>query len=193
MAQKLIEYFRCTVDLAATQETCLLSPLGSYLGPDRGEEHLQDALQVDWHKLKGHRSGILNPPYSEEEIRELKDIATTRAVPNLEARCDALRVEMWAWKAYNESLAGFQTIGIFPYAPQTEWFRRYVMGLDPTTGEWQGHAALDYWRLPYRVSFLTPEGEKQGNAGVNTAVIIWSPNPGFYGPWAPSGRYWSYR
>lgn len=192
MASKLIEHFGCTVDLAATQETCLLGPLNSYLGPDRGEEHLKDALQVDWHTLKGHKAGILNPPFSLEEIRELKEIAEHREVPDLEHRIAALQIEKWAEKACNESLKGFRTIGIFPYSPQTEWFRMYVMGLD-LDGQWWGHAALDYWIIPHRVSFLAPDGGKQNNAGVNTCIIEWGPNPGFYGPWRGSGRYWSYR
>lgn len=192
MASKLVEYFGCTVDLAATQETCVLGPLNSYLGPDRGEEALRDALQVDWHKLKGHKVGFLNPPFSLDEIKELREIAESRAVPDLEARINALRIEMWAWKAYEESMKGFTTIGVFPYSPQTEWFRAYVMGLDPD-GNWYGHAAYDYWKIPYRVSFLAPDGSKQGNAGVNTCVVQWRPNPGFYGPWVPGGRYWSYR
>jgi hypothetical protein len=59
--------------------------------------------------------------------------------------------------------------------------------------QWVGHAALDYWRIPHRVSFLQPDGTPSNNAGVNTCVIHWGPNPGFVGPWVPSGRYWSYR
>lgn len=192
MASKLIEFFGCTVDLAATQETCLLGPIGSYLGPDRGEEEYRNSMVVPWHKLKGHKVGIINPPFSLDEIRELRDINEHRAVENLEERIDALRIEKWAEKCCNESLQGFTTIGIFPYSPQTEWFKTYVEGLD-SNGQWWGHAALDYWKIPHRVSYLAPDGSKQNNAGVNTCVIQWGPNPGFFGPWRGSGRYWTYR
>lgn len=191
MATKLVSIFNVTIDLAATKESDITG-IGSYLGPDRPEAGYRNSMEYPWHQLTGHRVGLLNPPFSLEEIKELKEQAALAPVENLEARIDALRVEKWAEKACNESLLGFTTIGIFPYSPQTDWFRTYVMGLD-AEGNWWGHAALDYWRLPYRVSFLTPDGQKQGNAGVNTCVVQWGPNPGFFGPWVPSGRYWSYR
>jgi len=190
MASKLVSYFGCTVDLAAVKETSVVWE--SYLGPDRAEEALRDAMAYPWHALQGHTVGFLNPPYSLDEIKELRDQAEHREVPDLEARINALRVEKWAEKACNESMQGFTTIGVFPYAPQTEWFRLYVMGHGGESG-WWGHAALDYWTIPYRVSFLKPDGSPTGNAGVNTCVIRWGPNPGFVGPWVPGGRYWSYR
>jgi hypothetical protein len=196
MARKLVAFFGCTVDLAATQETNVLGPMNSYLGPDRGEEALQDALRVDWHTLKGHRVGFLNPPFSLEEIKELREIAESRAVPDLEARINALRIEQWAWKACDEAMKGFQTIGVFPYSPQTEWFKNYVLGfVEDEEGRpaFWGGGAYEYWVLPHRVSFLAPDGSKQGNAGVNTCVVNWKPNPGFYGSWVPPMRYWSYR
>jgi len=59
--------------------------------------------------------------------------------------------------------------------------------------DWAGHAALDYWKMPHRVSFLQPDGSPSNNANVNTCIVHWGPNPGFVGPWVPSGRYWSYR
>jgi hypothetical protein len=150
--------------------------------------------------LKGR--GFLNPPYSLTEIRVLQDAATSGAIayaPDvLDAKIRALRIEEWARKAYEESLRGFTTIGVFPYAPQTKWFRQYVMGHqriapggDPHS--WRGHAALDYWRLSHRVPFLRADGSPAGGANVNTCIVHWGPNPGFVGPWVPSGRYWSYR
>jgi hypothetical protein len=190
MASKLVSIFGCTVDLAASQESSVCGPF--YMGPDQIEASFRDSMVYPWHTLTGHTTGFLNPPFSLDEIKELKEQAEHAPVENLEDRINALRVEKWAEKACTESLKGFTTIGVFPYAPQTDWFRTYVMG-HSADGGWWGHAALDYWRLPHRVSFLTGTGEKQNNAGVNTCIIHWGPSPGFVGPWVPSGRYWSYR
>jgi hypothetical protein len=113
-----------------------------YLGP--GSAHGENALTVAWARLHG-RCGFLNPPYSVSRIRELQEECAERiralVLPRdlLAARIAeteaeyapliaALRIENWADKAYQESLQGFTTIGVFPYAPQTQWFRRYVMG-----------------------------------------------------------------
>lgn len=188
MAAKLVQTFGCVVDLAATSESRVCD---LYYGPDSSNPARRDSLQVNWAATAISRGmaliGFLNPSYSLREIRERKaqGLAT-----------DHLRIEKWAEKAYRESLQGFTTIGVFPYSPQTEWFRECVMGhqtLDDGTVTWRGHAALDFWRIPHRVSYLQPDGSPSANAGVNTCIIIWGPNPGFVGPWVPSGRYWSYR
>lgn len=191
MAAKLVSIFGCTVDLAATVDSNVFAPLDSYLGPDRLEPGYQNSMTYPWHEMTGHRVGFLNPPFSLDEIAALKEQAEHRAIPDLDDRINALRVEKWAEKACSESLQGFTTIGVFPYSPQTEWYRQYVKGLT-LEGQWWGHAALDVWILPHRVSFLTPDGEAQGNAGVNTCIIQWGPNPGFVGPWTQSDRYWDY-
>jgi len=188
----LNQLYHFDVDLAATSENALVevddgSNL-SYLGPDHPDERYQDALSVLWHTIG--KTGFLNPSYS-----------LTMYSAGLKAgaeRADLrwLLVESWAEKAYWESQRGFTTVGVFPYAPQTEWFRQYVMGHDLTgkngTG-WRGHAALDAWVIPHRVTFLDSSGEVKNNANVNTCVVHWGPNHGFVGPWAPSLRYWSYR
>ena len=174
-----------------------------YLGP--GSSWGENALAVDWAALPpnddGRRCGFLNPPYSLTAIQELKKHGVLHNDPQIAA----LRIENWARKAFEESLRGFTTIGVFPYAPQTKWFREYVMGHTrtpviadfPDIGlvrmDWRGHAALDYWRLSHRVPFLRADGSPAGGANVNTCIIHWGPNPGFVGPWVPSGRYWSYR
>lgn len=195
LAAKLVDYFNLKIDLAATAESCLepLRALGLYLGPDRLEHSLRDALQVQWNRLymdqPGFQRGFLNPPFSLEQIKQLRALDPPPA--DLQEQIDALRIEKWAEKACTESLNGFTTIGVFPYSPQTEWFRQYVLGLT-LDGQWWGHAAYEYWLIPHRVSFLTPEGEKQNNAGVNTCIIHWAPNPGFHGPWQPPMRYWDY-
>ena len=195
MARKLVDYFDLAWDLAATPENRVTPE--RHLGP--GSAWGEDALAVDWSRLQ-EPWGFLNPPFSLSEIKILKE----QGVPADDPRISALRIENWAEKAYAESLTGFTTIGVFPYAPQTEWFRWYVMGHSPkpqmdvradihAVAGWSGHAALDFWRLPHRVSFLLPDGSPTDNAGVNTCILIWGPNPGFVGPWVPSGRYWSFR
>lgn len=187
--------FPIEIDLAATAEDCLVTDDDSayYLGPGHPDPALQDALQVPWHEVG--KVGFLNPTYSLSKYSEGLKLGIARE------DLQWLLIENWAAKAFQESLQGFTTIGVFPYAAQTEWFREYVMGhtvqlskanKDPRIG-WKGHAALDFWRIPHRVSFLTPTGEASNNANVNSCIVIWGPNPGFVGPWSPSGRYWSYR
>ena len=160
----------------------------------------EDALALDWaavvKDLRGGEEGskiFFNPPYSKTEIKALRDAG----VPADDPRIRALRVEHWVQKAFNESERGVSSVGLLPYAPQTAWFRHCVMGHNPERryelgGAWRGHAALDYWRFPHRISYLTPDGQKTANAGVNSCLVFFGPNPGFVGPWTPSGRYWSY-
>lgn len=202
MAERLGEIFPISIDLAADRQSAIVQ---NFLGPGAGEG-LEDALRVEWHSVSYSRVGFLNPPYSVAAIKELKaqrakwtsDSELTQA--QFDAKIRALRVESWAEKAYLESMLGFTTVAVMPYAPQTKWFRHFVMGhieAEPEPGYnhivWSGHAALDYWRLPHRVTFLRPDGTQAANANVNTCIVIWGPNPGFVGPWVPSGRYWSYR
>lgn len=188
------------VDLAATADNSLVTcetddgPMAVYLGPDHPDPQYQDALQAPWQGLG--RVGFLNPPYSLGEYSK----GLKAGIPRSDLQY--LLIENWARKCYLESRAGFTTIGIFPYAPQTQWFREYVMGhavkLAKANGtpkqlvEWSGHAALDYWTIPHRVSFNRPDGTPAANANINTCVVEWGPNPGFVGPWVPSGRYWDY-
>lgn len=188
--------FPIDLDLAATAESAVIQTGDQvfYLGPDHPNPELRDALSVPWHTIG--KCGFLNPPYS----LSLYSDGLKAEVPR--EKLAWLLIENWASKAYHESLRGFTTIGVFPYAPQTQWFREYVMGHGlkvakanrrPNSPDWSGHAALDYWKLPHRVDFLRSTGEPANNANVNTAVVIWGPNPGFVGAWVPSGRYWTYR
>lgn len=214
MVEKLLAVFPIEVDLAASDAASMIwlpnHPVDAYLGPGHHDPASHDALQVDWNDRWS--CGFLNPPYSISLIKALREELAVRMLQNVlpteqgmikahYARLiAALRIDNWAQKAYEESLKGFTTIGVFPYAPQTKWFRRYVMG--HIQGEiadgkypitWAGHAALDYWRIPHRVAYLRADGSSAGGANVNTCVIHWGPNPGFVGPWVPSGRFWSYR
>lgn len=180
--------FPFQIDLAATRESCQTWVDGTayYLGPDHAEPSWQDALTVDWSAIAPRGVGFLNPPYSLTLYSQGLKAGTPRA------QLQWLLVEEWARKAFTESERGFTTVAVMPYAPQTEWFRRYVMG-HTQGGGWRGHAALDMWRIPHRVSFLDARGKERANANVNSCVVIWGPNPGFVGPWVPSGRYWGYR
>jgi hypothetical protein len=206
---KLALTFPFDVDLAADLASAVVLDSGGfthYFGPDHPEKHFQNSLLVPWSET-GYRCGFLNPPFSTTRIKELKRLfdqlkggATPEQLVKMQQEyaynAAQFRIEEWARKAYTESERGFTTIGVFPYAPQTKWFRQYVMGHTQDGNTWRGHAALDYWRLPHRVAFLRPDGEKPGDRGganVNTCVIQWGPNPGFRGPWVPSGRYWTYR
>jgi hypothetical protein len=105
----------------------------------------------------------------------------------------------WARTCWLQSRRGATIVGLFPFAPQTDWYRRYVYGHGDTTRKtdpepaWLGHAALQERRIPHRISFLTPQGEESNNAGVNTAVIVWQPMPRVIMPWIPQTLYWSYR
>lgn len=206
---RLRQTFPFDLDLAATAESALVTvtpritdpedvpreEYAVYLGPDHPNPTLRDSLVVQWHQMGW--MGFLNPPYSLSKYKEGLDAGVERA------DLQWLLIENWAKKAYEESLLGFYTVGVFPYAAQTKWFRRYVMGHQVQTfqgkhGEvteegWAGHAALDYWRIPHRVSFLTAQGKPSNNSNINTCIVLWGPNPGWVGPWEPTGRYWSFR
>ncbi len=178
------------IDAAANRENALC-PV--WFGPGGTAV---DGLSADWAEMveawkerDTPERIFLNPPYSKKERKALMDAGASPHDPEVRA----LWVDAWAEKAWQESLRGVSSVALLPYAPQTDWFRTYVMGHSETKGGWLGHAALDYWRIPHRVSFLSPDGLKAANAGVNHCVVHWGPNPGFVGPWVPSGRYWSYR
>lgn len=175
--KKLDAAFHFQIDLAADEQSALCL---AYLGPDSTES--VDALQVNWAHVMREQTeystdplvGFLNPPYS---------------------RARKLPLDPWVAKCWQESQAGCTIVALLPFAPQTSWYRRYVYGHTIPTDEssWSGHAAMEEWRIPHRVSFLRPDGRPASNAGVNSVVIVWRPNPGFVGPWQPAVRYWSYR
>jgi hypothetical protein len=162
------------VDLAADFGSRICA---EYFGPDHVNSTLRDALTIPWH-TSGFYRGWLNPPYSRARYRETHD--------------PAMLVGNWAAKCWEESRAGFEVWGLFPYTPQTSWWRGFVEGI-AGDGSWMGHAAMEVRRFPHRLSFLRPDGSRAANAGVNHAVVIWKPNPGYLGPWQPVARYWTYR
>lgn len=194
MVEKLRQRWPFDIDLAATNDNAVVTietddgPMNMYLGPDHPDPQYRDALRVPWETLG--RVGFLNPPFSLTQYSEGLKAKVDRS------QLQYLLIQNWARAAWLASLSGFTTIGVFPYAPQTAWFRQYVMGHETDAKGrvgWSGHAALDYWKIPHRVSFLRPDGSPAANANVNTCIVEWGPNPGFVGPWVPSGRYWSYR
>lgn len=168
----------------------------------------EDALAADWNALigraqdgSGQRAIFINPPFSKTLLNAYN---TGRIkvdgewVPHeknpLKAR--AYDIANWANKCWTESQKGATIVGIFPFAPQTEWYRQYILGhlLTPNGPTlWMGHAAREERRLPHRISFLQPDGTPTGNAGVNSVIVVWKPNYGIVGPYQPHSFYWSYR
>ena len=165
-----------------------------YLGPDHPDARFRNALDVRWAEMFEKGPGFLNPPYSKKLLNATKD--------------PAYDIYEWARKCFNESEAGFETWGIFPFSPQTEWYRYFIMG-HGSNGQWRGHAAMEVRRIPHRVDFEPSpeyaakliqdlaEGKRKsgevGSAGHNVVVVRWGPNPGYVGPWVPTERYWDYR
>ena len=216
--QALHEEFDFTVDAAADSTSSLCT---YYLGP--GSDLGEDTLAVDLSSWpKSHRF-FLNPPFSRTLTAAYRtgkikqDGAWVEYELNPE-KARSYEIEAWAEWCHRWSRAGFTIVSILPFAPQTDWYRRHVMGHDnfvdnmnlqdvalrleevtghqidlPTLPLWSGHAAREERRLPHRISFLRPDGSKAANAGVNSAIVVWKPNPGIVGPWQPHSFYWSYR
>lgn len=198
------EYGGIEIDLAADRDD---RKFPIWLGP--GSPHGEDALLVDWcgvmKRLNLVPIGFLNPPFS----RKLAHAYSTGRIqidgvwhehPIDKAKARVYQVEPWAEKCWRESQRGFTIYAVLPFAPQTEWYRKYVcghvqgaidVGVYPTV--WSGHAALQERRLPHRISFLRPDGSPAENAGVNSVVVKWGPAKGIVGPWQPHTFYWSYR
>jgi phage N-6-adenine-methyltransferase len=165
--------FGFMVDAAADPSSALCP---TWFGP--GSAIAEDGLSAAW-----AGTIFLNPPYSRTKAR-----AWTGTGPN------PYRIEQWAKKCWEESQRGCTIVGLFPFAPQTDWYRRYVYGHTRGTRlSWEGHAAKEERRLPHRISFLRPDGSPAANAGVNTAVIVWTPIRGAVGPWQPFSWYWSWK
>lgn len=146
-----------------------------WYGPD---SPYGDGLAADWTPVTNCPDGVerrwlywCNPPYA----RRSKD--------------PTKRVDAWAEKCWERSLAGSTVLGLFPYATQTAWFRRFVMG------HGEAHRAVEVWRFPYRLHFLRPDGVTPAEgAGVNHCLILWRPYMDlFIEPWVPTERYFDYK
>lgn len=193
--------FDFQVDAAANGANALCT---AYFGP--GSLHAEDALAVDWSTL-GWTRYFINPPFSKTLVNAYN---TGRIKINGEwvgheidpVKAGWYDVANWAKKCWKESQRGATIVGVFPFAPQTDWYRQYVYGHSQghnPPGEtkqpisWNGHATREERRLPHRISFLQPDGTPTGNAGVNSVILVWKPNHGIVGPWQPWPCYWSYR
>lgn len=179
----LREEFPLFIDVAATKQDKLCP---HYFGPDQVDETLRNGLTVDWKAyadryydtLSIERVAVfMNPPYS----RELKQ-----------------PIGPWIQKAWEESLKGLTVVGVIPYSVQTEWWREWVEGHGTEESDqgpmltWSGHAARETRKIPHRVTFLRPDGSVEWNAGGNTAIVVWKPPCGIYGPFVPHAFYWEY-
>jgi hypothetical protein len=203
------EYGGIEIDLAADTGN---RKFPIWLGP--GSPHGENALAVDWIALLQRLGlapiGFLNPPFSRKKSRayrtgRIQDTAPGTAGLWIPHPTDPIKatwyeVETWARKCWAESRRGMTIYAVLPFAPQTDWYRKYVYGhmqgeiVDgryPQT--WAGHAALEERRFPHRLNFLRPDGSPAANAGVNSVVIKWGPAAHRVGPWAPASFYWSHR
>ena len=157
-------------DVAATREN--MTGI-RYYGP--GSLDGENGLTADWTPVAWQDEirwlYWCNPPYA----RRSKD--------------PTKRVDAWAEKCWERSLAGCTVLGLFPYATQTAWFRRFVMGHS------EAHRAMEVWRFPYRLHFLRPDGKTPAEgAGVNHCLILWRPYTDlFVEPWVPTERYFDYK
>lgn len=166
--------FHFLFDAAADEENHLCN---TWLGPGSplisAYGSTKDALSLDWYGLvpepfREIAAVFCNPPYSREKHQPigpwLKHMAFNgRYIP---------------------------VVGVVPYSPQTEWWRRYIIGMD--TPELR---AAEIRKFPYRLKFDPPPdytGRASG-ANVNTVIVIWRPGPHFLEPWAPFERYWDPR
>lgn len=195
--QRLHKEFDFEVDAAADAASALC-PI--FYGPGGQRPDALD-LNLGWgvheegdHDIVRETRIFVNPPYSKTLAAQLKKARDPRHAH--------YRIEHWARACWEESKRGCTIVGLFPFAPQTEWYRQYVYGhkmpdtrggFVPAEQSWTGHAAAQERRLPHRISYLLADGTSPGNAGVNTAVIVWTPMRGVVGPWSPHQIYWSYR
>lgn len=199
---KLNQEFNFAFDLASDAASCTVFYHGitgtepRFFGP--GSRHAENALIVDWPR---DRANFLNPPFSRTLAAAYRTGRIKAGAQWIQHPVDldlaqTYEIDAWAAKCYRESQLGTTIVAVMPYAPQTDWWRTYVEGHgepDDAGVPWSGHAAMEVRRLPHRISFLRANGTPAANAGVNSAIVIWRPNPGYVGPWVPFSPYWSYR
>ncbi len=201
---RLAREFRFALDVAADSTCPTVKTIGHYLGP--GSDGCIDGLAAGglWQRFaRGRatspevRAFFMNPPYSKKLAAAftsgkilVKGVEQDHPIDLAQAR--AMRIENWMHTAWVEGQK-WTGVGIIPYSPQTRWWRSCVCGLDPDSGDWRGFAAVEVRKLPHRATFFRPDGEPANNAPGNTAVVIWRPDHGYWGPWQPVERYWTYR
>lgn len=173
---QLDQEFQFVVDAAADARNKLCP---HYFGLDHSLPSLRDGLQVDWaafvkscYAVTGVLSRCavwINPPYAREHKQPIGP---------------------WVEKCWLESQRGVTVVGIIPYSPQTIWWREFVEGHGRELKDF--HAAREVRKIPHRVTFLRPDGSVEGNAGGNTAVVVWKAKHGIQAPWVPFNCYWDY-
>jgi hypothetical protein len=164
----LAREFDVVVDAAASLADRLCD---AFFGPDHPDPLYCDALKVpDWHAAADGGAVFLNPPYSRKLLRETGD--------------NAYDIASWATVCAVQARKGATIVGVFPYSVQTAWWYTYVRH-----GDLKAH---EIRTIPHRVSFLRPDGSPAGNAGGNTAIVIWRPPCGYVGDWQPAERVWDY-
>lgn len=184
LREALDREFGIWLDAAADSGESSVQPNGLYLGPGSPSgcvDGLDNSLTwADWARAMGpaywgeHLPGpapvlFCNPPYS----RKLK-----------------MPIEPWIKRMAIEGRSS-TVIGVLPFAPQTQHWRRYVVGHE--------FRATEIRLFPFRVKFDPPPGYatkaqdgKTHGANVNTAIVIWKPTDEYPRalPWAPLQRYW---
>lgn len=164
--------FHFSIDAAATQNDALVPDC--YIGPDHEDKGQRDALACSWVAAHGPTRFLsavfINPPYSRDLYAKTKN--------------RSMLIAEWAMKCAHEGQR-ITVVGIFPASTQTKWWAEFIRN-----GPMK---AREIRSIPHRVSFLKPDGSKANNAGGNTAVIIWTPNPGYVGDWQPADRVWTWR
>ena len=201
--QALSREFCFVVDLAADRANHLTR---SWFGP--GSTDGEDALAIDWPvvgydgigaSLSCPVAGFLNMPFSRKKARAYRSGRIQNVAGVWEPHpidpylATVYEVETWAKKCWEQSQRGCTIVAVMPFTPQTEWYRKYVLGHTEDFRGWSGHAAQQERRLPHRISFLRPDGSAADNAGVNSVIVVWTPMTGVVGPWQPHSFYWSYR
>jgi phage N-6-adenine-methyltransferase len=176
---QLDQEFAFVLDAAADAKNKLCP---HYFGPDHSLPALRDGLAVDWAQyisecyagtyppFPPRLAVFCNPPYS----REAK-----------------MPIGPWIRKCCEEAQKGLTVVGVIPYSVQTDWWRRFVEGHAVTVLD-TFPAAREVRKIPHRVTFLRPDGSIEGNAGGNTAIVVWKPACGLVAPWVPFSCYWDY-
>lgn len=184
MFKALDREFAFALDAAASPWSAKCS---QWIGPEHGQPELRDALTADWRaaverEYEPWRSAVfINPPWS----REL-----------------GIRIEPFIETAATWAQRGLTVVGVAPASIQTVWWQKFIR-----SGSLK---ASEIRHIPHRVDFeASPETlaainakrlslgketvTEAWNAGGNTAVVIWRPDPGYVGDWQPAERYWTWR
>lgn len=187
------EFGRILLDAAAS---CANTKGSTYYGLDHDDEKRRDGLARSWYDDAEQLAPMVVLCRGREVV--------TRALPPIVfvnppySREHGIQIGPWVEKSYEESLKGALVLGVLPQSSQTKWWQKWVR---------RAHEIRD---VPHRVDFEAspstlaamnekrakegkPAIEEAWNAGNNTSVVIWKPNPGYVGHVEPVRRFWTYR